>query len=162
MLPSLLVSGVLTVIALALAIWSVAFVHRRGGGLVLILLSVALLLVGGGFGPSLIGLILGIAALRMHSVPRRTSRSFLSPLARLWPWLVGGVVAYLGLFPGATLYHFAGVANDALVYSLMLISFAALILSLVAARLQIKRWGKARKPATVACIMIGLVFAPSG
>ena len=110
-LPSLLVSGVLAVIiALALAIWSVAFVHRRGGGLVLILLSVALLLVGGGFGPSLIGLILGIAALRMHSVPRRTSRSFLSPLARLWPWLVGvGVVAYLGLFPGAVLlYHFAG------------------------------------------------------
>ena len=136
-LPSLLVSGVLTmIIALALAIWSVAFVHRRGGGLVLILLSVALLLVGGGFGPSLIGLILGIAALRMHSVPRRTSRRFLWPLARLWPWLVGvGVVAYLGLFPGAVLlYHFTGVANDALVYSLMLISFAALILSLVAAR----------------------------
>jgi hypothetical protein len=45
------------------------------------------------------------------------------------------VVAYLGLIPGTVLlYHFAGVANDALVYSLMLISFAALILSLVAAR----------------------------
>jgi hypothetical protein len=136
-LPNLLVGGVLTmIIALALAIWSVAFVQRRGGGLVLFLLLVALLLVGGGFGPSLIGLILGIAALRMHSVPRRTSRRFLWPLARLWPWLVGvGVVAYLGLFPGTVLlYHFAGVANDALVYSLMLISFAALILSLVAAR----------------------------
>jgi hypothetical protein len=48
-LPNLLVSGVLTaIIALALAIWSTAFVQRRGGGLVLILLSVALLLVGGG------------------------------------------------------------------------------------------------------------------
>ena len=41
-LPNLLVSGVLTVIiAVALAIWSVAFVQRRGGGPVLILLSVA-------------------------------------------------------------------------------------------------------------------------
>ena len=149
------------IIALALAIWSVAFVHRRGGGLVLILLSVALLLVGGGFGPSLIGLILGIAALRMHSVPRRTSRSFLSPLARLWPWLVGvGVVAYLGLFPGAVLlYHFAGVANDALVYSLMLISFAALILSLVAARAADQKMGQGPQAGDGRVHQIGLVFA---
>jgi len=60
-LPNLVFSGVLTVItALVLAIWSVAFVQRRGGGLVLILLSMALLLVGG-LAPPLVGLILGIA-----------------------------------------------------------------------------------------------------
>jgi hypothetical protein len=135
-LPNLLVSGVFTVIiALALAIWSVAFVQRRGGGSVLILLSVALLLIGGGLGPPLLGLILGVAALSMHSVPRRPSRRFLL-LARAWPWsLAVGVVGYLALFPGAVLlYYFAGVANETLVYALMIISFAALILSLVAAR----------------------------
>lgn len=136
-LPSLLVSGVLTVIiALALAIWSAAFVQRRGGGLVLILLSVALLLVGGGLGPPLLGLILGVAALGMHSVPRRPHRRSLLPLSQAWPWILAvGVVGYLALFPGAVLlYYFAGVANKALVYALMIISFAALILSLVTAR----------------------------
>jgi hypothetical protein len=44
-LPKLFASRVLTVIiALALAIWSVAFVQRHGTGLVLILLSIVLLL----------------------------------------------------------------------------------------------------------------------
>jgi hypothetical protein len=52
--------------ALVLAIWSVAFVQRRGGGLVLILLSMALLLVGG-LAPPLVGLILGHCW--MHAVP---------------------------------------------------------------------------------------------
>jgi hypothetical protein len=135
--PNLLLSGVLTVLSgLALAIWSVAFVQRRGGGLLLILLSVALLLVGGGLGPPLLALILGIAALRMHSVPRWTSRRSLLPLAPAWPWILAvGVVGYLALFPGSVLlYYFTGVANETLVYALMLISFAALILSLVAAR----------------------------
>jgi hypothetical protein len=46
-----------------------------------------------------------------------------------------GVVGYLALFPGSVLlYYFAGVASETLVYALMIISFAALILSLVAAR----------------------------
>jgi hypothetical protein len=143
-LSDLFVSGVLTVIiAVALAIWSVAFVQRRGGGLMLILLSVALLLVGGGLGPPLLGLILGVAALRMHSVPRRPSRHFLL-LARAWPWILAvGVAGYLALLPGAVLlYYFAGVANVTLVYTLMIISFAALILSLVAARAADQKMGQ--------------------
>ena len=54
-LPTFLLSGVLTVIiALALSVWSVLFVQRRGGGLVLILLSLILLLVGGGLGRHLL------------------------------------------------------------------------------------------------------------
>jgi hypothetical protein len=144
-LPNLLVSGVLTVIiALALAIWSAAFVQRRAGGLVLILLSVALLLVGGGLGPPLLGLILGVAALGMHSVPRHPHRNSLLPLAQAWPWILAvGVVGYLALFPGAVLlYYFAGVANKALVYALMIISLTALILSLIAARAADQKTGQ--------------------
>jgi hypothetical protein len=136
-MPNLLLSGVLTVItALALAIWSVAFVQRRGGGLVLILLSVVLLLVGGGLAPPLIGLILGVAADTMHAVPSRKSRRFLLPLARAWQWILAvGVIGYLALVPGTVfLYYFGGVANETVVYALMFISFSALILSLVGAR----------------------------
>jgi hypothetical protein len=110
----------------------VLFVQRRGGGLVLILLSLILLLVGGGLGPPLIGLILGVAALRMHAIPRHEVRRFLLPLARVWEWaLVAGVAGYLALLPGTVLlYHFAGVANQTMVYGLALFSFAALILPL--------------------------------
>jgi hypothetical protein len=136
-LPNLLLSGILTIIvALALSIWSVAFVQRRGGGLVLILLSLLLLLVGGGLGPPLVGVILGVAALRMHAFPRREVRRFLRPLAGAWKWLLTvGVAGYLALLPGTVLlYHFAGVANDTMVYALAALSFGALILSLVAAR----------------------------
>jgi hypothetical protein len=136
-LPNLLLSGVLTVIiAVALAIWSVAFIQRPGGGLVLILLSVVLLLVGGGLGPPLLGMILGVAAVRTHSMPRRTPGRFLLSLAPIWPWITAvGVAGYLALLPGTVLlYYFAGAANDTLVYALTFISFAALILSLVAAR----------------------------
>ncbi|HET9304225.1 MAG TPA: hypothetical protein VFO20_15755 [Propionibacteriaceae bacterium] len=71
-----------------------------GRGLVLILLSLVLLLFGGGLGPPLIGLILGVAALRMHAIPRHEVRRFLSPLARVWEWaLVAGVAGYLALLP---------------------------------------------------------------
>jgi len=87
LLPNLLFSGILTVIiALVLCIWSIAFVQRRGGGLVLILLSVMLLLTGGGLGPPLIGVILGIAALRMHSAPRHESHRlhWLEPGSGSW------------------------------------------------------------------------------
>jgi hypothetical protein len=58
------------------------------------------------------------------------------PLARIWKWaLVAGVAGYLAMLPGTVLlYRFAGVANATPVYGLALFSFAALILSLAAAR----------------------------
>jgi hypothetical protein len=60
----------------------------------------------------------------------------LLPLAWVWKWaLVAGVAGYLALLPGTVLlYHFAGGADETMVYGLALFSFAALILSLVAAR----------------------------
>jgi hypothetical protein len=136
-LPTFLLSGILTVIVgLALSVWSVSFVQRRGGGLVLILLSLVLLLTGGGLRPPLSGLILGVAALRMHALPRHEVHRFLLPLARVWKWaLVAGVAGYLALLPETVLlYHFDGVANQTVVYGIALFSFAALILSLAAAR----------------------------
>jgi hypothetical protein len=47
-IPNFLVTGILAVIiGIATMVWAAFFVHRRRGGLVLILLSIALLLVGG-------------------------------------------------------------------------------------------------------------------
>jgi len=67
--PSFLVTGVLTIIfGLLVAIWAAKFVQRKNGGLVLILLSIIMLLVGGGLFPPVFGVAAGIIGIRIkHS-----------------------------------------------------------------------------------------------
>jgi hypothetical protein len=136
-IPNLLVTGVLAVIvAFAVGIWSVMFVERRYGGLVLIALSVLLLLVGGGFAPMLMGIILGIAATRIGAVSRRSPGGVARAMGRVWPWALGvGVLGYLALFPGLVMLSWlSGVSDPSLVLGLSALSFAALLLAPVAAR----------------------------
>ncbi len=60
-IPNLLVTGILTIIVgVIVAIWAGAYIERKWGGLVMILLTVALLLVGGGLMPPLFGFAAGI------------------------------------------------------------------------------------------------------
>lgn len=92
--PNLLITGMLTIgFSLALIVWSVAFVQRKRGGLILILLSIAMLLVGGGFGPPIIGILAGVAGLGVKA-PHTWWRTHLPAgarrlLTRLWPWVFG-------------------------------------------------------------------------
>ena len=67
--PSFLIAGILTVIfGLIVAAWAGAFVQRKNGGLVLILLSIIMLLVGGGLFPPVFGVVAGIIGTRIkHS-----------------------------------------------------------------------------------------------
>lgn len=135
-IPNLLVTGVLAVVAaLAVGIWSIWFVDRRHGGLILVGLSVLLLLVGGGFGPPLAGIIVGLGATRIGAVSRHPPGAALSGLGRLWPWILGaGVLGFLGLFPGLVLLSQVLTVPDALVYALSTVAFAGLVLALIAAR----------------------------
>lgn len=136
-IPNLLVAGIAAVVvSVVLALWAVRFVDRRHGGLVLILLSVLLLLVGGGFGPPLLGVIIGVGATRMGVASRRPPGRLSRAVARVWRWALGAaVLGYLSLLPGTILLNqLVGVDNPGLVYSLSTFSFAALILTLVAAR----------------------------
>ncbi len=51
-IPSFLISGIVaTLLGIITMIWSAAFIHKKHGGLVLMLLSIALLLTGGGIFP---------------------------------------------------------------------------------------------------------------
>ena len=103
-IPNFLITGILAVIiGLAILIWSAAFIQRRHGGLILILLSIALLLFGGGIFPPLIGIIGGVTATRINKPlarrPGQRSAKVLRFLARLWPWpLVVLMVWLLGQF----------------------------------------------------------------
>jgi hypothetical protein len=136
LIPNLAVSGVVAiVVALAVGIWAVRYIDRPRGGLVLIGLSVLLLLVGGGFGPPLIGVIAGAAAARIGRSGNKRLGRVRASLARLWPWLLGAaLVGYLSLVPGMVLVsRFTGFADPLVVAALTVFSFTTLILTLVAA-----------------------------
>jgi len=86
-IPSFLVTGILaTVLGLITMIWAAAFVQRKHGGIVLILLSIALLLVGGGLFPPVIGIIAGVVGTWISAPLTRQTGSVLRFLAKLWPW----------------------------------------------------------------------------
>lgn len=127
--PNLLASGILTVlVSLILLAWATLFVGRKHGGLVLILLSIVLLLVGGGFGPPMLGLIVGAAATRLHTPSTRWRRRRL--LGSLWPWsLASALIAWFLLCPGSMLLdHFFGVSNPELVLGIFGLSALGLLL----------------------------------
>lgn len=91
--PNLLVTGLFTIIfSLATIIWSVVFVQSKHGGLVLILLSIVMLLVGAGFAPPILGILAGVAGLGINAHTWWGTRLLINIqhfLANLWPWVFG-------------------------------------------------------------------------
>ena len=72
--PSFRSTGIITIlVSLVVMAWSALFIQRKNGGLILSLLSILMLLVGGGFIPPLFGII--AAAMGSH---RRSKRGVLS------------------------------------------------------------------------------------
>ena len=138
LVPNLLTTGVLAVlVAVVLGVWSVRYASRRDGGAVLIGLSVLLLLVGGGFGPPLLGCLAGVLATRINaSRPCREPRAPTRWAARLWPWpLAVAVGCFLGLVPGtALLYALVGLDNATVVGVLTVGAFAGTALAMWTAR----------------------------
>lgn len=135
-LPDLLVSGIATVVVAAMvAAWAVAGMRRKHGSLVLAALSLLLFVVGGGFGPPLLGIILGVGSSRLAAPPLRPTRAS-RVMARAWPWALGaGVLGYLGLVPGTLVLHMVwGKPSPALVYGLMVMAFGGVLLALAGAR----------------------------
>lgn len=94
LIPNLLITGVATiVVSSALILWSALFVRRKIGAPVQLVLSVAMLLVGGGFAPPVIGVLASLAAFGIHAPYRwwrlHLAGSFAKFLAGAWPWLFG-------------------------------------------------------------------------
>jgi len=69
----LIVTGVFAIASgLTVALWSAAGIQRKNGALILIMLSILMLLVGGGLLPPVIGVIAGIIGARIK--PREDKR----------------------------------------------------------------------------------------
>jgi len=130
-IPNLLLSGILTVfLSIIFTIWAVMYIEKKNGGRVLILLSFVLLLVGGGFGPPVMGFILGGTGTRVSSPPEwKAGRGI---LARLWPLLfVAGIIGYLSLWPGLVILSQFIPAEVLPTAQLTLFSFTTLILAIL-------------------------------
>jgi hypothetical protein len=127
-IPNFLITGIMAMLlSLALMVWAIWFVQRRHGGWVQALLSILLLLFGGGFFPPLIAFVGGLAGTQINrplsGPPSRLTRF----VARLWPWSLVIFVAWtLGQFPVG---HFF---NDFLT-SIMFISLFVILSSLLLA-----------------------------
>jgi hypothetical protein len=137
LVPNLLVSGILSVLfSLAFLVWAMLFIERKNGAFVLTLLSVGMLLVGGGFGPPLLGLILSVAATRIHAPlswwHTRLSVELLSFLSRLWPWFfTAAIIAWLLLLPGSSILSYSFGVNDTnLTLTFILFAFGFLLLTI--------------------------------
>ena len=92
LIPNLRVTGIVTIaVSLVVVVWSLSFLRRRHAGTVLVLLSVAMLAVGGGFGPPIVGMLAGLVAGAAHATrPRRVWRlvnTHMDTFRRLWPAL---------------------------------------------------------------------------
>jgi hypothetical protein len=61
LIPNFLITGIFAIlVSLVVIAWATIFVRRKNGSVTLILLSILMLLVGGGFIPPLFGIIAGV------------------------------------------------------------------------------------------------------
>ncbi len=111
LIPNFLATGIAAMLCSAMMIvWSTRFVRGKRGGVALALLSVVLLLVGGGFGPISLLVVACIAASRIGK-PLRMSRVLIPPvlchaLARLWPWVfVASLLWVPAEFAAGQIFH---------------------------------------------------------
>jgi hypothetical protein len=139
-LPNLLLTGIITmIVSLAVMIWA-AWVRDQNGGRILLLLSVVMLLVGGGFGPPIIGILAGLAGSGIGAPltwwRKRLSLNVRRGLAAFWPWIFGitvvnGVFLVIG---SVILVYFFDLNNPDLFTNSFFLSVVLLILTIITGR----------------------------
>ncbi|MFZ5821302.1 MAG: hypothetical protein ACOYYJ_15505 [Chloroflexota bacterium] len=103
---------------------------------ILFALLILMLLVGGGFGPPILGIIAVLIALKRNSPLKTWSKmpsKFHSVLSMLWPWSFGlCLLGWLMMFPGAALIvFFTGINNALLMIIPIIIAFAFIPITLL-------------------------------
>ncbi len=121
LIPNLLISGILTIfVSVGLLAWVLFFVQRKHGALIMVLISLALLLVGGGIFPPIFSMLIAIAGARINapltwwrSHPSIHSRRF---MAKLWPWFYGaGILSILIMLPGLEILDYFWDVSDPII-----------------------------------------------
>jgi hypothetical protein len=110
-IPNFFITGVCAIIVgLIIIIWARVFIDKKYGARVLLLLSIILLLVGGGFGSAFLGIIASLTATQINK-PLSWWRSHLpnllkNVLVRLWPW---ALITYLLFFLSSVVIAIFGI-----------------------------------------------------
>lgn len=124
--PNMLVSGILaTLVSLTYLAWVVWLIDYKHSGWVLTILSVLMLLFGGGIFPPIFGgLIAAVAANRRATsiwVGKLFSENVHLVLAKAWPWAFGlGILSWLAMIPGVPVLNYVfGVENTSLIFIIL-------------------------------------------
>lgn len=132
-IPNFLITGILaTIIGLAILVWAIFFVQHKFGGWGLIMLSLLLLLFGGGIFPPVIGIVGGMAGVKINKLLVGKQLTNLTLFAaKLWPWpLVIFMIWIIGQWIVG--YFFNDFMGQAMYFGLVLI-FITLPLSVYSA-----------------------------
>lgn len=132
-LPNRLMTGILAILfSLLLLVWATFFVHRKNGGLIMILLSIAMLLMGGGIFPPVFGIITGAVGTKINA-PLTWWRthlpiSFRRFLSKLWAWSYAAcILAWVSVFPIA---YFFGVNDPTPILVILFFALGTFILTI--------------------------------
>lgn len=131
--PNLLFTGILAVFFSSLFIyWSIFKTHLKHGGLGLMLISILMLLFGGGIFPPILGFLIGVSAYQINTTSLKPPASALNRiLGKRWGWIfVICCIFWLMLFPGvAILGYFFGIEHVGLIVFIMIAAFCLLPLT---------------------------------
>ncbi|HLO27923.1 MAG TPA: hypothetical protein VK249_02235 [Anaerolineales bacterium] len=138
-IPNLLLTGILAIFfSLLMLVWSILFVQRKNGGLIMILLCIAMLLAGGGMFPPILGIIIGAVGTRINA-PLTWRRKHLPLglrhfLARLWPYFYAVCIpSWFALVPGIPiLSYFFGVNSTVVLLGILFFALSTLLLTILA------------------------------
>ncbi|MDH5387178.1 MAG: hypothetical protein OEY06_01870 [Gammaproteobacteria bacterium] len=138
-IPNFLITGILTLLISTLVVsWSCIFIEKKHGGFILILLSIAMLLVGGGIGPPTLALLAGISGLGINASYLwwrvHLNENIRLILAASWPWVFGVCVVngvFLVIGHVIAVYFFAPVKAEIFQYSFFF-AVLSLVISIVA------------------------------
>ena len=136
--PNLFVTSILAIlVSLIFLVWAIKFVQQKHGGQVMMLLSIIMLLVGGGIFPPIIGLMIGTLGTRINAPSTGSRTRFavgLRPfLGKVWPWaFVVCLIAWLCLFPGINILgYFFSVNDPNLTVILIFFALGSLLLTIL-------------------------------
>ena len=143
-IPNMLFSGILVIIVgLSVTIWAGYYIDKKYGARVLMLLSIILWLVGGGFAPIFMAIFASVAATRINK-PLNWWRAHLPAfirgfLAELWPWsIISFVVVFaigveIAIFGYPLLWFYSADVTFSIQYSLAYIMVVFWPLSILTA-----------------------------
>ena len=133
-IPNFLATGICAIlVGLSIVLWSTVLVHGKHGAVVLSLLSVLLLLVGGGFGPISLLIVACIGASKIDKpliwwkthLPRRLCHC----LALVWMWSFTAALLWVpGEFVLGQIFHLENDQHKTLTNLNLMLSYPMLFL----------------------------------